>query len=409
MAFSSKTNQLTGGSSTGNLASTDPGFQPKALFTFAGLQTSDGAATDAQWSLGVSDGTNTRSAGWNSDHNTASSDVTRYFSSTEQLRLMTAGSITANVTSTLTSLDATGFTQNWTTLTTTSPKYNYLALGGSDLSNAKVGSFSANVSTGNQSVTGLGFQPDIVFLFVTLQTAAGSSNNNSQYCFGVMHSSGQWVMGGKAQQNQATMNTSRFFQNDRCAIVQATVANTYVWEASYVSMDSDGFTINIVTTDGSAFLIGYLAIKGGQWKVGTDTQKTSTGTKDITGIGFTPSGAIFGSVCGTTTAGANDHYRMSFGVSTGTSNNTALFAGDQDAAANAIASTIMSSTKCLVMGTENGATPTTNAEAAVSAMSNGTLTLNWTTADATARVFGYVIWGDNAAPATDYGDFFRMF
>lgn len=397
MGLSTKTNQLTGPAVTGDSATTDPGFQPKALFIFNGLQTTAGGAADAQWNLGVASSTTTeRSAGWNSDHNTASSDVARQFSTTELIHNQTAGTVTDNVTATLTSFDATGFTPNFGTLTTVSPLYNYLAIGGTDITNVATGSQAADTTTGSMAVTGLGFQPDIVFLFLTLQTAAGDANNNSQYSMGVMHSSGQWAIGGKAQNAQATMNTSRFFQNNRCIAVQATASNTLVWEASYTSMDSDGFTINIDTTDGSAFLVGYIAIKGGQWKVGTETQKTSTGTKATTGIGFTPDGVIFGSVCDTQTAGTADHNRQMFGASTGASNNTCLFAGDSDATANAVSSTIMSSTKCIVMATEAGASPTTQAEADIDSFSSDTFTLDWTTADATARVFGYVAFGANA-------------
>ncbi len=397
MAISTKTNQLTGPGSTGDSATTDPAFQPKALFIFNGLQTAAGGAVDAQFNIGVASSTTTEtSAGWNSDDGTASSDTARQFSTTELIHMQTAGSVTDNVNATLTSFDATGFTLNFGTLTTTSPKYNYLAIGGADITNVKSGSVAADTTTGSMAVTGLGFQPDVVFLFVTLQTAAGDSNNNSQYGFGVMHSSGQWAMGGKAQNAQTTMNTSRMFYNNRCIALPATTTNAVFWDASYTSMDSDGFTINIDTTDGSALLIGYLAIKGGSWKVGTETQKTSTGTKATTGIGFTPKGVIFGSTVDTQTAGTADHYRMMFGASTGAANNTALFAGDSDNTANAVASTIMSSSKCIVMATEAGASPTTQAEAAISSFASDSFTLDWTTADATARVFGYVAFGDTA-------------
>lgn len=397
MALSVKTNQLTGPSSTGGAATTDPGFQPKGLIIFNGLQTAAGGSQDAQWSLGVASSNSTeRGAGWNSDNNTASSDVVRYFSTTEIIRNLTAGTTTANVTATLTSLDATGFTPNFGTLTTTSPKYNYFAFGGTDITNVATGSFAAAASTGNKAVTGVGFQPDIVFLFSTLQTAAGQANSNSQYGFGVMHSSGQWTFGGKAQNAQATMNTSRLFDNTKCLAMPLTTTNGVFWDASYVSMDSDGFTINQTTTDGTLLLIGYLAIQGGQWKVGTETQKTSTGTKATTGVGFTPSAILFGSSVDTQTAGTADHNRQMFGVTTGASNNTALFAGDSDATANAVASTIMSATKCIVMATEAGASPTTQAEAALSSFDSDGFTLNWSTADATARVFGYVAMGANS-------------
>jgi hypothetical protein len=93
--------------------------------------------------------------------------------------------------------------------------------------------------------------------------------------------------------------------------------------------------------------------------------------------------------------------------STGSSNNVAVWTGDQDAAADSIADTIMSSSKCLVLATEGtSASPTTNAEAALSSFDADGFTLNWTTADSTARVFGYVAFGDN--PGSHASDFFNV-
>ena len=397
MAISVKTNALVGPAVAGDSATTDPGFQPKGLILWSGLQTAIGSLADAQWSLGVAGSSTTeRSAGWNSDDGTASSDNVRYFSTTEILKNMTAGSVTVNNAATLASFDATGFTTNWATLNTALPEYNYFALGGADVTNVETGSFAANASTGNQSVVLSGaFQPDVVFFFVTLLTAAGVGNNNSQYGLGVMDSGGrQWAIGGKAQNAQTTTNTSRLFYNTRCLAIPLTTTNGVFFDMSYVSMNSNGFTVNIDTSDGTQVLIGYMAIKGGQWFVGTDTQKTSTGTKTTTGIGFTPEAVLFGSVCDTQTAGTADNYRLVFGAADGT-RNTCLWAGDGDNQANAVADTIMSSTKCVVLATEG--TPTTNAEADIDSFGSGEFTLDWTTADATARVFGFVACASNSS------------
>jgi hypothetical protein len=162
-------------------------------------------------------------------------------------------------------------------------------------------------------------------------------------------------------------------------------------------MDSDGFTINQTVAAGVNSLVPYIAIKGGQWKVGTDTQKTSTGTKATTGVGFQPSGLILGSVCDTQTAGSAANARWSFGATDGT-RSVATWTGDSDNVADAITNTIMSSTKAIVLATEGtSASPTTNAEAAISSLDSDGFTLNWSTADATARVFGYVAFGSNAS------------
>lgn len=396
MAVSAKTNQLLGPAITGDSATTDPGFLPKGLFIWNGLQTVVGSLADAQLSFGVASSNITeKSAGYNSDDNVATSDVVRTFRTGDIIRNYTSGTTTSNLAATFTSFDATGFTLNWGDVTLPLAAYNYLAFGGADVTNVKTESFASNLIAGNQSVTGVGFQPDIVFLFGTLQTANGVANNNNQFTLGVMTASAQWSVGVKSANGQATMNTSRSFSNTKCFTMPTTASNVIFQDMSFVSMDSDGFTFSIDTAGGSAILIGYMAIKGGQWKVGTDTQKTSTGTKATTGIGFTPAGVIFSTACDTQTSGTADNSRFCFGVSTGASNNVAVWAGDSDNVPDSIADTIMSNTKCIVSATEG--TPTTDAEANIDSFSSDTFTLNWTTADATARVFGYVAFGDNAA------------
>lgn len=388
--FSTKTSQQTGAGATGSQSVTDPAFLPKALVVWNGLQTSSGGSTDAQWSLGVaSDEFSEISAGFNSDDGTASSDVVRHLVSDKIIQNYTSGSTTLNISASLNNTNGSGFVLQWTDLTTTSPLFNYLAIGGSDITGSKSGSFTANTSTGNQAVTGVGFQPEVVLLFTQLQTSSGVSNNNSCYSFGAFDASGnQWAMGVGLQNGQATMNNRRTFRVNRCVAVPSAGSNIYESEASFVSMDVDGFTINWSDAPGAGYLVGYLAMAGGQWKVGNITQKTSTGTQAYTGVGFQPAGVMFGSHCDTDTSSVIDNARLMFGASTGASNNTALWTGDSDNVADAVADTIMSATKCVVMATEG--TPTTNAEADLDSFDSDGFTLDWTTADATARAIGYI-------------------
>lgn len=406
MALDAKTNMLTGPASTGTSATTDPGFQPKGLIIFNGIQAAAGAVASAQWSLGVASSTTTETmGGFNSLDNAASSDVVRTYNTSRFMVNHTSGTVTNNLVADLSSFNATGFTPNFAVLTTTSPVYNYLALGGADITDVASGNFAANTSTGNQSYSSLTFQPDVVFLFMTLQATSAGSNNNSCYGYGVAtSSSAQWTASIGGQNNVATMNNRHSFHNNKCLFLPQAGANGIEAEASFASMDANGFTINWLDAPGAAYLVGFLAIKGGRWKVGTETQKTSTGTKATTGVGFTPKGVIFGGNCDTS-ANSNsvtDNARIFFGVSTGASNNTCLWTGDRDNVADSIANTIMSSTKCIVMATEGtSASPTTDAEADIDSLDSDGFTLDWTTADATAREFGYVAFGDNAViPST---------
>lgn len=403
MSVSTKANQLTGPASTGNSSTTDPGFTPKALLMWAGLQTASGAKSQAQFSLGVAGSGSTEiEAGYNSDDVVTTSDATRNIQIANRiLRLDTAGTSTENVGVNFTSFDATGFSNNFVALSTVSPLYQYLAIGGADITNVFSGSYTMAISTGNQSVTGVGFRPDVVFLFTTLATAASSANNNNQYSFGVMDSAGnQWAITQKSQNGAATSNTNRAFDTSANLILTQTAADNVAHSQSFVSMDSDGFTINITTALGTASVVGFMAIKGGQWKVGNATQKTSTGNKSTTGVGFTPRGMIFGTVCDTTTSGVSTNARLCVGASTGASNNVSLWTGDADNSALMVTDTNMSSSKCIFMGTEGVlAAVTTQAEANIDTFDSDGFTLNWTTADATSRAFGFVAFGDNAAAA----------
>lgn len=380
---------------------------------WSGLQTAAGAVADAQFGFGVASSTTTENVGgYNSDNGTTSSDVVRIFNTAHIIQEYTAGATTLNVNASLSSFDANGFTLNWETLNTTSPKYNYLALGGSDITNVMSGNFAANTSTGNQAVTGVGFQPDIVFFFFGLNTTSVATNANTCFGVGVARSSSErWAASVGLQHNVATMNNRHAFYNNACLVQPQAGANNIEALADFVSMDADGFTINWSDAPGQADLVGYLAIKGGQWKVGTESQKTTTGTKTTTGLGIAPQGVLFASNCDTA-ANSNsitDNARMMMGVSTGASNNTALWTGDQDNVADANTSTIMSANKALIMATENGATPTTNAEAAISSLDSDGFTLDWTTADGTEREFGYVAFGSKAGAPDNKGSFFSMF
>jgi hypothetical protein len=116
----------------------------------------------------------------------------------------------------------------------------------------KVGTFTSSASTGNQSVTGLGFKPR----FVQFSLLVGGAGHTAYSASGAMDSNGnQWAT--SAQSSDATDGG-----------VHATVSITNgcikiypTSQASYVSMDSDGFTINWNDVAFGATPIGYIAFE----------------------------------------------------------------------------------------------------------------------------------------------------
>lgn len=190
----------------------------------------------------------------------------------------------------ITSLDANGFTLNWTE---SSSPYNvytsYLAFGGTNCS-ALASSFTANTTTGNQSITGVGFKPDLV-IFCSAVVTNTTITTTQLYAQG-------WACSDLSQGANyfvnwlaAPTNVSTYQRTDRCIVLPSSSSpDTIGGEASLVSLDADGFTINWQSAvPAASSTVWFLALKGCESTVVTDTQPTATGTKSNTAVGFQPS------------------------------------------------------------------------------------------------------------------------
>ncbi|WP_440220937.1 hypothetical protein [Dietzia sp. MNB45] len=96
-------------------------------------------------------------------------------------------------------------------------------------------------STGNKSITGVGFRPKLVKFTVLFSTNSDSGNEGS----GVMTTTDQYAV---ASYSTATAG-GRYHSMSNCIawISGSTVPGIL---ASYVSMDADGFTINVTSSNG---------------------------------------------------------------------------------------------------------------------------------------------------------------
>jgi hypothetical protein len=117
----------------------------------------------------------------------------------------------------------------------------------------KVGSFTSASGTGNQSVTGVGFKPRLVILFL-----GRGSASLFRWSLGAFTSTDQWSYGGDSSDTDsgglAALSTSSCYSE---------VSNTgvVVDQASVTSMDSDGFTINWTTISAGSRSVGYIAFQ----------------------------------------------------------------------------------------------------------------------------------------------------
>jgi poly(beta-D-mannuronate) lyase len=322
-------------------------------------------------------------------------------------------------------LDSDGFTITWTINNVNVRDIFYIAFGGDDITNAKVGSFAtptAGSSTPlNQDVTGVGFQPDIIFLLGTNQpqSTLDTNNNtgNSISFSAVKSSSEQALVVNGSRHGLTTSDAARYQRTDKCyAAISQSNATTLESEAAFVAtLPNDGFRINWTTISPSTVsTVFYLAIKGGAWKVGNFNHPTGTtpGNQSITGVGFQPKGVIFASTAKPTTTSATaieSNVRLSLGAASASNSQSVISCGERDGVAPTISARggVPDNTRCIYNIVEDATAANSTISSAASFVSNdagngGGFTNNWVTlpADATARQILYVAAGSSQTSST---------
>lgn len=301
---------------TGNQSVTGVGFQPKAIIFYHTGQAAEGFAAHiaAGYGFAAYDGAAYGQAAISAqvgDAQTTSTDGTGYHSAIRCIVMIAdaANPAATQAEASIVSFNADGFTINWNKNAGATDIIHYVALGGTDITNAKVGTYAGPAAIGNNAVAGVGFQPDAVLFAmgnrsVALDTFTADNRASLNLGFmvgGATPSQGSIGFGVRGAQTAignfgSVINSTTAISNLRGSAIDYT--------ATYVSMDADGFTINASTAN-TGRQLSYLALKGGNYKVGVMTQPT-TGTAPFntatTGVGFQPSGLLFAS---TNSASAN--------------------------------------------------------------------------------------------------------
>lgn len=316
MALDAKVDVFTLNTSTGNQSVSGVGFQPKVVFFFASPLTTDGIAVDFNISMGVGMSSSKRGViGFNDEDGVANTDVTRCIANTRVIQLLDPGRTTIICDADFVSLDSDGFTINITTAPGSAYQVNFLALGGTDLTNVDVGSFSVPGATGNQAITGVGFQPDAVMFLGNGDPYTGSPGNDGAFNVGFAKSTTERATLSVASDNaNANGYNHRGLWTDGCFSDIYYTDGTLHGKADLVSLDSDGFTINWSVLPGSTDDIIYIAFKGGNYAIGTIDSGTSLGSFSKTGLGFQGAAGFFLSIGNNSIGSINTGMELSIGI-----------------------------------------------------------------------------------------------
>ena len=366
----------------------DPAWTPKAVILWGNQLTAAGYGVGLAKFLGAATAAGGVSAQvWDEDGLTTTNNSRKISDSslfgmvgTDQTTLQAGG---------LVSFGSNTFTIDWTDAADSAWIIHYLALGGATLTNAKHGTFTSAAATGDQSFTGVGFQPDYLLVF---GNSLGSVSASAAVNFNIGMASSASRMGSASIRGRDNVADTAYTTDQRTDKIISTVgssAETTLHVASLKTFDADGFTITFDSS--SAQCYGYLALKGGSYFVGNETQPVAPGLKTTAGIGFPPR-ALFG---------------MSTNITHGTAFNTAngkmsIFGADAfneggiwvqgaDNVGNTDVDSRTVTTKAMGFSTQPS---TTDAEADLSRFNSDGFTLDWTTADATAREFIFTVFGD---------------
>jgi hypothetical protein len=305
---------LSTGASTGNVSVTSLTFTPKVLlmrFNVQAAANTTGTGAAIGWGAAIS----SSNRATNYTRRTSATTTTNSTHDATKIVLTHAAGVT-NLAIDFVSFNSNGFTLNVVTSPGSNVLLFWLALGGDDLK-ANLIQFDSRTTTGSTGHTGMGFKPDVLFVFTSGMTAAiPTTDGNSRPGYGWVDSAlNQGALGVK----QVTgANTSRKAQSAANAIyIPDTSA---MWLAGAVtSLDADGFTMNYTTVQGSAIHLWALGLSGIRSKVSTLNQATASppATQAVTAVGYTPKHISIGSFCSATVSGQQNNGTMSLGFAAG--------------------------------------------------------------------------------------------
>jgi Peptidase family C25/Concanavalin A-like lectin/glucanases superfamily/Domain of unknown function (DUF2341)/Propeptide_C25 len=250
------------------------GQTPVALILWTDGKTNAAFSTNFLYAFGMTDGTTSKAIAAASRSNNSVPLAGRRLASKAISMVDWTPAVVAEAD--LQSWSFTSFTLNWTTNNATATVIHFIAIGGPGVS-AKVLNWTMRTATGNESVSGIGFTPDVV-----LHAHAGdgftasppSNSTGAHFGLGAMDKTGgQWATDVESVNGLPSV-TTRGQQTNAC-IYGFNSSRVAVKKASFVSMDADGFTVDFTTANANASQVISLALKGVAAKAGSFLKSTT--------------------------------------------------------------------------------------------------------------------------------------
>jgi hypothetical protein len=262
---------------------------------------------------------------------------------------------------------------------------------------AKQGTLTVPAATGLQTYT-VGFQPTAI-LYWSSGVAAGDTADGI-WMIGMQSTAatgdGSSLSTHAQSNNVASTNAGGSLDNLNNAPAVPQNATSASSSATLSSTSSTGFTLNWTFVQGTGVSVHYLALGGTECLATSKsfTQRTTTGTQAITGVGFQPKLVIF--------TYSQNNLNGGYGVASSSTSRWACsysMAGGASMSSTNLVSRIQDTTKCISLLNSGGVT-TTMCAADLTTMDADGFTLNWTTATSTTLQCRYLAIGGAGQFAT---------
>jgi hypothetical protein len=378
---------------TGTQVVSGVGFTPKAVFFWTGGATTADSGfenVDLQQCTGISDGVHSFCTAHRSGDGLTSSSTAHGYYATAAIVTVDLGG-TLNALANMVGFTSDGFTLDWTSsVSADGILIHFIAIGGAAVQ-ARVGNIVSVNSTGNQAITGVGFEPQSVLFLMDASATTTLPNVSTGYGpngIGWATASAQGTVDDDSVAPLNPSDTTRYQRTDKCV---SSYGSGITWEGAMSSLDADGFTIN--WTVARVANLGYLALSGLVASVGALTTPAATGTQH-TALGFQPQAVLFLSTGQAASTSIQTQNRMSVGATDGTRQRVS-WSGDNNNVSPTQTARYDATTSVIVAATPAaaGGSSTKNAEASLSAFEDDGFTLNWTTVDVTTRQVLYFAIG----------------
>lgn len=266
----------------------------QAIIFWGGRNTVDGVTPDNRHYIGLGTATQGRGITMSDRDNVPTTAVSSKWSTN---RIIQGLSLTYGVEfhATMVSMSAGQFVINVVNEPPSGFLVNYLIIGGLD--NALVGNVTDLTNVlGNRSVTGVGFQGDVVIAASInadndgISSELGATLNVGWAVSSSKRGSTQW----NSKDNDPASSKANRRQQTNAFLIGADQTGAKIGEADFVSLDADGYTINVSNAWQSRTI--HLVMKGGLWDAVSFNTLNAINTQQVP-LPFPPVGILLMSNC----------------------------------------------------------------------------------------------------------------